>query len=647
MKTIINTSYKKVSIPFLLLITFLFSINLNAKNVSLETASQLAVNVFSEKTGLAKSLLEIKEIISIRNGDLVLYRIFNFSPNGYIVVTADDNVRPVIGYGLKSNFDFAKAPPALIYLLNEYKNELEYIIENKLNVDEENTVTWRKYSDKNYVPNRSYTLGDNLIKTTWGQRSPYNSSCPLDPNTGRRCLVGCTAVALGQILNYWNCKVFPDGTKTYFPNIYFQSPLTVNFYDQNYDWDIISTQPASAADLLYHCGVAIGVNYSETATSGISYNVEQALINYFGFQTLGLQPKNEDMTTWINMLKNDIDKGRPIYYAGINTTVYPNTGHAWVIDGYKQTDEFHCNWGWDGEHDDYYYLANLIPGTSNYNSNQQAIIGAEPILDDCFKLDGLSTICFPDTTQYKVTIPSTASVIWGKSTNLTQIGSNTNTIFKVRASGSGNGFVTATIKNSQGQVFLTRTKNIWVGMPHTPTDIIPFWNNGMEFGNDSYYEFRVRPHPSSTYYTWQVDGGTIISGQGTNWITVKTIKIPANVQAQFGVAVKAGNNCGESVWFNRTGWVVPGTGATRMLLSPNPTSGETFLTIESNTIETTFDENTLWDLEVYSGSNLLQTKQTGLRGRNARIQTAGWKEGVYLVRIIYQDGVLTGKLIVE
>lgn len=41
-------------------------------------------------------------------------------------------------------------------------------------------------------------------------------------------------------------------------------------YDQNYDWDIISTQPASAADLLYHCGVAIGVNYSETATSGIS-----------------------------------------------------------------------------------------------------------------------------------------------------------------------------------------------------------------------------------------------------------------------------------------------------------------------------------------------------------------------------------------
>ncbi|MCK9450044.1 MAG: T9SS type A sorting domain-containing protein, partial [Bacteroidales bacterium] len=63
--------------------------------------------------------------------------------------------------------------------------------------------------------------------------------------------------------------------------------------------------------------------------------------------------------------------------------------------------------------------------------------------------------------------------------------------------------------------------------------------------------------------------------------------------------------------------------------------------------ETTFDENTLWDLEVYSGSNLLQTKQTGLRGRNARIQTAGWKEGVYLVRIIYQDGVLTGKLIVE
>jgi len=264
-------------------------------------------------------------------------------------------------------------------------------------------------------------------------------------------------------------------------------------------------------------------------------------------------------------------------------------------------------------------------------------------------ITGPSTVCSSNTIFTLNNLPSSASVTWSHSSNLLYVSGQGTASYTVKAASpniSGSGWITAQVVHGSCS-FTLPSKNIWAGIPVTPTDIIPFWNNGMEFGNDSYYDFRVTPHPSSTYYTWQVDGGTIISGQGTNWITVKTIKIPANVQAQFGVAVKAGNNCGESVWLTRTGWVVPGTGATRMLLSPNPTSGETFITIESNTTETTFNENTLWDLEVYSGSNLLQTKQTGLRGRNARIQTAGWKEGVYLVRIIYQDGVLTGKLIVE
>ena len=46
-------------------------------------------------------------------------------------------------------------------------------------------------------------------------------------------------------------------------------------------------------------------------------------------------------------------------------------------------------------------------------------------------------------------------------------------------------------------------------------------------------------------------------------------------------------------------------------------------------------------------TQLLKTKQTGLRGQSAKIQTAGWKEGVYLVRVNYNDEVLTGKLLVK
>jgi hypothetical protein len=83
------------------------------------------------------------------------------------------------------------------------------------------------------------------------------------------------------------------------------------------------------------------------------------------------------------------------------------------------------------------------------------------------------------------------------------------------------------------------------------------------------------------------------------------------------------------------------------LFTPNPANGETTLTIESKSKENIFDETVGWDLEVYSESQILKTKQTSLRGRNTRIQTNGWKDGVYIVRVNYKGEVLTGKLVVK
>jgi hypothetical protein len=49
----------------------------------------------------------------------------------------------------------------------------------------------------------------------------------------------------------------------------------------------------------------------------------------------------------------------------------------------------------------------------------------------------------------------------------------------------------------------------------------------------------------------------------------------------------------------------------------------------------------------FDETQLLKTKQTGLRGQSAKIQIAGWKEGVYLVRVKYEDEIVTGKLLVK
>jgi hypothetical protein len=100
--------------------SLLFSNNLSAKNVDLETAKRVAINYFSTEAALSKTVLKITEVIPFENKGELAFRIINFNPKGYIVVSAEDNTIPVLGYGLESNFTANDAPPALLDLLSEY-----------------------------------------------------------------------------------------------------------------------------------------------------------------------------------------------------------------------------------------------------------------------------------------------------------------------------------------------------------------------------------------------------------------------------------------------------------------------------------------------------------------------------------------------
>jgi hypothetical protein len=90
-----------------------------------------------------------------------------------------------------------------------------------------------------------------------------------------------------------------------------------------------------------------------------------------------------------------------------------------------------------------------------------------------------------------------------------------------------------------------------------------------------------------------------------------------------------------------------GGGQLRLVLSPNPTTAETTLSIELTSAEATFDENTEWDLEIYDQVQTLKEKNAKLKGKEYQIQTAGWKEGVYFVRVKYKDEITISQLVVK
>ena len=341
----------KILLTTLYFTTFilLFSNSLFAKELDSNGIKTVALNAYSKCTGSLKNNLNILEEIIISEKEKKAFTIFNFKEGGFIIVSNNDAAEPILGYGFNSTLNLDSIPPALNYLLNEYKNEILGIKENQTS-SPEIKEKWEMYAvlDETFST-KSYTIGSYLLNTLWNQDAGYQEQCPKDPLTQITSKVGCGGVAIGQILYYWGCRVFPDGSVSYLPDN-FQNNISMNFYGQTYNWNTmhVNSPDSENKKLLYHSAVSIESDFGSSETSHKVAAIPFAFWNYWGFNSGTTKYKNENQSTWTSLLRNEIDNGRPIYYGGTDITVIPNKGHAWVVDGYQTSDNtFHCNWGWE------------------------------------------------------------------------------------------------------------------------------------------------------------------------------------------------------------------------------------------------------------------------------------------------------------
>jgi hypothetical protein len=134
------------------------------------------------------------------------------------------------------------------------------------------------------------------------------------------------------------------------------------------------------------------------------------------------------------------------------------------------------------------------------------------------------------------------------------------------------------------------------------------------------------------------------SGPDNKYVEIEYWEDPAPYQED--IYIRAHNGCGWSNW-KRTTWSVEDNCGWLLVFTPNPTTGETTLSIESATEETQFDINEEWDLEIYNNNQTLKEKKTKLKGNEYHLNTSGWKDGVYMLRVNYKNEILTGKLVVK
>ncbi len=361
-----------------LIFALFISYGLKGNPVSKSYAKKIARNFYHTHTVYDYDDIIFSSDFTINENDTTLYFIFNIAGDrGFVIVAADDDVLPVLGYTVEGRYYIENQPPQFISWMNGYKKQILFVKRHHLKADNMIKRQWKRYSikgDKKAFGSRSI-VGPLLENIFWNQDCLYNDSCPVDASGPcGHAYAGCVATATGMIMKYHSHPHTGTGTHSYYHPTY--GTLSADFGSTTYDWAnmTFSGSDEQVAQLLYHIGVAVDMNYGPNGSGASTSNAITALKTYFSYDQSAYfdYKSNYSNSTWENMLITEIDNNRPLLYRGDNGG---SGGHAFVCDGYDNgggTTYFHFNWGWDRVYNGYFALSNLNPGTHNFTDNQGA-----------------------------------------------------------------------------------------------------------------------------------------------------------------------------------------------------------------------------------------------------------------------------------
>lgn len=316
------------------------------------------------------------------DGNEMVY-IFN-SDNGFILVSADDNMPALLGYSENGYFDQKTSSPSLKWWISQYAEEGELIsstIQSSRN----------SFDSKFHAPSADKEEIPYMIQTLWGQQNPYNLDCPKIGSS--RCVTGCIATAMAQIIKYHAYPESGFGENTYEWN---DTLLNYNFASAKFEYsDMLDSyrsssasedQKKAVANLMYACGVAVDMNYNDNESGATDTYIAYALRHFFKYdnEIKLLKRSFFSASDWEDLIYSELKEKRPVIMGGQAR----DGGHQFICDGYDGDGFFHINWGWEGLGDGYFLLTALNPDNQGvggheggYNSEQSIICGIKPEVD--------------------------------------------------------------------------------------------------------------------------------------------------------------------------------------------------------------------------------------------------------------------------
>jgi len=375
-----------------LIILFLFTfISLVAVYQSNNTARIIAGNFLESKIQNSK----IIEDFPIEENQQTIAYIFNLKPDGFIAVSSNNDVYPVIAYSFRNKLLAEDENNNLIYRMikEDIPKRLDYYALNSEQTFH-NQQVWRNFlngqinsRDFMQYPPAGSTPTDGWVETQWNQTGVFNDFCPLD-NSGERSVVGCVATAMAMIIDFHgyagnvsfdNSDDYYSGSGGHIDNDHEERDFPSFSELNNYLDDLIDhyeneemLTPNDLAALNFACGISVQMWYSSGGSGAYTSDVATALLNKFDFDS-AYWTDNDDQSFY-TQLANEMMNMRPaemsIYTAGWNN------GHAIICDGYNTDDYYHLNYGWGTSNSTCWYLLPYgMP--SNYSIIGGAVVNIE------------------------------------------------------------------------------------------------------------------------------------------------------------------------------------------------------------------------------------------------------------------------------
>lgn len=323
-----------------------------------------------------------------------LYYVVNIKPTGFVIVSADDRIEPIIAFASKGTYDGSDKNPlgALVNRDLRVRSMITHAqTKNRSLGDSIPTSSQKKWTallnaNESSVQSRNLGLITDvrvfpLVQSLWSQSDVsgapcYNYYTPSGPGNTNNYVCGCVATAMAQLMRYYQYPVGPNNTGPLSYQINNGPQQTANVLGGNgsggpYNWTLMELDPfdngvntaqcQAIGSLCYDAGISVDMNYNELSSTGDvlgsgahSANIASALKQTFGYSnaifgigsgTSPLYAITSGTVPLFQMINPNLDAGLPVLLAISEGT----EGHEVVCDGYgysMTTLYHHLNLGW-------------------------------------------------------------------------------------------------------------------------------------------------------------------------------------------------------------------------------------------------------------------------------------------------------------